>query len=416
MKHLRNILPVLLILALAALACGLDRGGGRSARQSEEPVPQATEAASGEAQPPVSEAPAEATEAPGGEAQPPTSESSAEATEAQPPAAEVTPGATEAPPESASDETEEASIDLDTSISSLENLNSYRVTFRVDWNGTKGGQAVTGYLDMRSAFVREPPAQEIHFEGQGFDAGEDQGLGKVSFIQVGDTAWFYESESDTWTQLPAGSLSYEGGFFFPPEEFLSEFEADKGRRSLLPQQVNGVQCYKYTFDEKDFIDESDPTSEVTRAQGEACIAVDGGYIVQFVVDADVRNAASDDIFEEGTITMAFDIFDINQPITIEPPAEARTQPGGRDDVPMLPDAQVEFSSPEFISYRTASSVKDAAQFYQDEMPQNGWTAEEDNLILDDGAFLNYTKAGETAGVIIGAEENETNVLITITQE
>ncbi len=397
-KHLRIILPVLLILALATLACGLDLSKLKSVSQGEEPAPQATEA-----QPPAAEAPTEATEAPGGEAP-----------EAQPPAATEEVTAPETPPEGAEGEVEEAPLDLSTSLSGLENLNSYRNTFRIDWNGTKGGEPVTGYLSMSGAYVREPPAQEIHFEGQGFEAGEDQGLGKVTFIQVGDTAWFYESESDTWTQLPAGSLDFAGGFFFAPEEFLSDFDASKGRRSLLPQQVNGVQCYKYTFTEKDFEDEA--AGKVTRAQGEVYVAVDGGYIVKFVVDADVRYADPEELFEEGTMTMAFDIFDINQPITIEPPAEAEAQPAGRDDIPMLPDAQVEFSSAEFTSYRTASSIADAAQFYETEMPKNGWTAEEGNMIFDDGAFLNYNKGNETASVIIGTDENGTNVLISVTQE
>lgn len=396
MRQLRIILPILLILVLATLACGLDLGKIKSAvGQGEEPAPQATEA------PPV----AEVTEAAGGEAQPPA----AEATEAPPPATEV-------PAEGATGEgEEETSIDLDTSISSLENLNSYRVAFRFDWNGTKGGQPVTGYMEMHSAFVREPPAQELHFEGQGFEAGEDQGLGKVSFIQVGDTAWFYESESDSWMQVPAGSLDFSEGLFFKPEDLLKDFDISKGRRSLLPQEVNGVQCYKYTFDEKDF-DLSAEGEEVIRAQGEVYVAVDGGYVVRLVIDADFRYADPEEIFEEGNIRMTFDISDVNQPITIEPPAEAEAQPAGRDDVPMLPDAQVEFSSAEFISYRTASNVEGAAQFYESEMPNNGWTAEEGNMIMAESAFLNYNKGSETASVIIGTDENGTNVLISITQE
>jgi hypothetical protein len=378
MKQLRIILPVLLILALASLACGLNLGKTEPASSGEEPVAQATEASSTEGQPTPAEPAQE-------QAQPSEAESAA------------VEEATEAPAESAEGDAEEAPLDLNTSISGLETLNSYRNTFRIDWNGTKGGEPVTGFLAMNGAYVREPPAQEIHFEGQGSLVGEDQGPSKVTFIQVGDTAWFYESESDTWSQLPAGSLDFAGGFFFAPQEFLSEFNTDKGQRSLLPQEVNGVQCYKYTFDEKDFMSEEDVTQgEVTRAKGEAYVAVDGGYVVRFNVDADV--------------------FDINQPITIEPPAEAKAQAGGREDIPMLPDAQVEFSSTGMTSYRTGSSVEEAAQFYEDGMPKNGWKAGEGNTILPEGTFLSYTKEGETATVIIGTDENGTSVLITVAKE
>jgi hypothetical protein len=83
---------------------------------------------------------------------------------------------------------------------------------------------------------------------------------------------------------------------------------------------------------------------------------------------------------------------------------------------MLPDAQVEFSSAGMTSYRTGSSVEEAAQFYEDGMPKNDWKAGEGNTILPEGTFLSYTKEGETATVIIGTDENGTSVLITVAKE
>jgi hypothetical protein len=198
---------------------------------------------------------------------------------------------------------------------------------------------------------------------------------------------------------------------------MQEFDVSKARRSLLPTQRNGVECHVYKFNEKDFdVAELPEGNEVQRAEGEVCVAVDGGYVVQLIVDADFRYADPDEIFEEGNVKMTFDISDVNQPITIEPPAEAEAQTGGRDDIPMLSDAQVEFSSAEFITYRTASSPADAAQFYETEMPNQGWTASEDSYTFEDGAFLDFQKDNTTASVIIGTDENGTNVMITITQE
>jgi hypothetical protein len=179
--------------------------------------------------------------------------------------------------------------------------------------------------------------------------------------------------------------------------------------------VNGVPCYVYTFNEKDF--DLAESGTVVHADGEVCVAVDGSYVVQLLVDADFRYTDPGEVFEEGNIKMTFDISDVNQPIAIEPPAEAEAQAGGRDDIPMLPDAEVvEFGGAELISYRTASSVADAAGFYQGEMPKNGWTADEGNMVFDENALLHYTKGGETADVIIGMDENGTSVLITIGQQ
>ena len=397
MRRSRIVVLVVIILAMTTLACGLNLG-----RSKPTDLPPLTEAPPTELPPPAAEATPQPTEAPAGEAEQP------------PPADDAPSQATEVPPESAEGDTVEAELDLDGSVSGLQNLNSYRAAFRFEWNGARGGEPVTGFMEMRSAFVREPSAQELYFEGQGFESSEDQGLGKVAFIQVGDTAWFYESESDSWMQVPAGSLDFAQGLFFQPQDLLQDFDVIKGRRNPVPKQVNGVPCHVYTFNEQDF--DLVQGGSVERADGEVCVAVDGGYVVQLLVDADFRYSDPEEVFEEGNIIMTFDISDVNQPITIEPPAEAEAQAGGRDDVPMPSDAEVDFASAEFISYRTASSVADAASFYQDEMPNNGWTADEGNMVFDQNALLHYNKGSESADVIIGSEENGTTVLITISQE
>lgn len=400
MKHVRFILPVLLILAVVTLACGLGRG--------EESPPQATEAPTVEGQPPVTEAAPEPTEAPVVETgQPPASGIAPEPTEA-------VPEPPEEPVEGDEGDTEEAELDLNSSMSSLDNLNSYRATFRFDWNGARDGEPVTGYMQMRSAFVREPPAQELHFKGQSTEGGEDQGLGEVSFIQVDDTAWFYEGESDQWMQVPAGSLDFSEGLFFRPEDLLNNFDIERARRSVLPTERNGVPCYVHTFDERDFdLTDAQEGDAVVRAKGEVCVAVDGDYVVQMVVDADFRYTNPEEVFDEGNIRMTLDISDVNQPITIALPAGVEAQAGGREDIPMLPDADIEFATAEFITYKTTSSVEEAAGFYQDAMPANGWMAEESNMIMADTAILTYNKGTESASIVIGADENGTNVMVSI---
>ena len=385
MNRLRFVLPAVLILALATLACGINLGN-----RSQEATPQATKAA-GEATKPADTKPT--------------------ATEPAAPAEKtVEPAATPAQAGG-----EEAQLNLKSSVSSLQNLSSYRVGFRFDWKGTKAGQPAEGYIDMRSAFVREPAAREMQLEAKGMDQAGAQTPSKVSFIQVGDTAWMYESQSNNWMQLPAGESSFADGFF-KPEDLMSSFDVNKGQRSLLPEEVNGVSCYKYTFTEKDFT--SSTSESVKNASGEAFIAVDGGYVVKMGINADVSYTKSGQMFDEGTIKLVFDLSDINKPITIEPPAEAKAQTGGRADLPKLPDAKIELSTSELISYRTASSVKDAANFYETEMPNNGWAAGENNkdLIMDESAILSYTKAGEKANVIVSKDDKGTSVMISISKE
>jgi hypothetical protein len=386
-NRLRIVLPAVLILALATLACGINLG---NLNRSQEATPQATKAAQAATEPSATE--------------PAATEPAAPAEKTVEPAATPAQGGGE-----------EAQLDLKNSVSSVQNLSSYRVGFRFDWKGTKAGQPVEGYIDMRSAFVREPAAREMQFEAMGMDQASAQSPSKISFIQVGNTAWMYESQSDSWMQLPAGESSFAEGFF-KPEDLMAGFGVNKGQRSLLPEEVNGVSCYKYTFTEKDFT--ASTGEAVTNASGEAYIAVDGGYVVKMTINGDVSYTKSDQMFDEGTISLTFDLSDINQPITIEPPAEAKAQTGGREDLPKMPDAQVELSTSELISYRTASSVKDTADFYETEMPNNGWTAGENNkdLIMDESAILSYTKAGETANVIVNKDDKGTGVMISISKE
>ncbi len=405
----RAFLPVIVVLAMLVLACSVcgDLGGLRSGIS--ELQEQATSLATHIPEKETIEALIEEIEEP---------EASEEVT--QPEAIEA-PGKDIEEPAAEQDlegETEEVPLDLDMSMSGLEDLNSYRSDMYVKWEGTEGGEPVTGSLSVKSAFVREPPAYEMHIEGQGFEGDTDQGLGKVSFITIGDSTWFYEGETDTWMQMPSGDSGFDEGFFFAPQDFFSEFDTSTGKRSLVPQKVNGVQCYKYTFTEKDLQVEDPEEGEIVRAQGEAFVAVDGGYMVKLDMEVEMTSKVGDEFaaFEEGTIEMEFEVYDINQPIVIEPPAEAEEQAKEREDIPMLPDAEIQFSSPDFITYETASSVKDATEFYEKEMVKQGWESSGDSFVMEDMAMLNFEKDGATASIMISAADEGTDVMITVESE
>lgn len=409
----RAFLPVILVLATLVLACSVcgDLGNLRSgiselqeqatALATRIPDEETIEALIEEVVEP--EATEEITEPPGKSIE----ETPTKAAEEEP-AAEL----------DLEGETEEVPLDLDLSMSGLEDLNSYRSDMYVEWEGIEGGEPVTGYITVELAFVREPPAYEMHFEGQGLEGGTDQGLGKVSFIQVGNNSWFYEGETDTWMQVPSGDFGFDEGFFFAPQDFFSDFDTSTGKRSLVPQNVNGVLCYKYTFTEKDLQVADPDEGDIVRAQGEAFVAVDGGYLVKLEMEAEMTSKAGDEFaaFEKGTILMEFEVYDINQPIVIEPPAEPEEQPQEREDIPILPDAEIQFSSPDFITYKTASSVKDATEFYETEMAKQGWESSGDSFVMEDTAMLSFEKDGATASIMLSAGEQDTDVIIAVESE
>jgi hypothetical protein len=86
----------------------------------------------------------------------------------------------------------------------------------------------------------------------------------------------------------------------------------------------------------------------------------------------------------------------------------------RQDITMLPDAQVESATGNFVTYQTSSSIDQAVQFYQQEMVKHGWSANEGNIVEPDYANLVYTKAGETAMLMIQPKDlNTMKVVISL---
>lgn len=79
----------------------------------------------------------------------------------------------------------------------------------------------------------------------------------------------------------------------------------------------------------------------------------------------------------------------------------------RQDIAMLPDAQIESATGNFVTYQTGSPIDQAVQFYQQEMVKHGWTANKGNIVEPDYANLVYTKAGETAMLMIQPKDPKT---------
>lgn len=417
MNRKRTVLPIIVVLAMLALACSVCGNLGQPKSTAEEIATEVSGAVEGIEKTaeaveatvviptPVEEFPAETEEAfvepdDQDDAVDDTGDAAGDESTADGGSVEGAAG-------------EEEDIDVDMSLSDLENFDSYRSNMYVEWEGTEGGQPTGGYFQIESAFVREPPAAEMHISSDGFDSDQQQGDGTVSFVRVGDNAWFFESQSGTWIQVPGDTLDFEQDFYnFTPEDFLSGADIGKARRNPVPVEVNGVLCNEYIFDEKGLTDASG--QGITRAQGKVYVAVDGGYMVKLLMEADTKSLMGDTAFDEGTIYMELGISDINQPITIEPPAEIEEQQSKQEDIPMLPDANIEFSSAELITYLTGSSVADAAAFYEDQMPANGWTVAEGSMAMEDMAMMSYQKDNRLASIIISVTDEEgTSILISL---
>lgn len=308
--------------------------------------------------------------------------------------------------------TEESGGMLGEALGRLAQLDSYRSVLHMTWDGTDTeGQPTKGYIDIKEALVREPHAYRMDIEGEGF-MDEEGGVSRFALVVIGDQAWYYLSDTNSWMQMPAGSIAQEAGTM-SAQQILQQFELVGAEAEAKTEYVNDVECDHYTFTERE-ISISEEEGKIVSARGDAFIAVEGGFLVKLWVQADITGAGGEGaLVEKGSMEFTYDVSDVNAEISIEAPTGAG-QPSTREDIPMLPDAKVDFSSPDFIGYHTAKSVTEAGKFYEQEMPKNGWQADPGNTVQKDSAALTYTKGSDSAFVVITTDDQGTNVSILIT--
>ncbi|MDY6875386.1 MAG: hypothetical protein SWK90_04165 [Chloroflexota bacterium] len=353
MTRLFKILfPLSLVLGLT-LACGLGGGG--------EEAPPPTDAPSG-----------------GAEALPPTEAPSGGA-EALPP--------TEAP--AGSEETEEE-FSLSSVTSGLESLDSYRGYFKMTFDGTTGGEAEHATYEMNTEYVRDPFAQRIVM--QVADTEED-----FEIVYIGDKQYilFGEGQCMSTSAEESDAMDME---IFAPEDVIGGLE--NARRVWPDEQVNGILCSHYTFDETGVA-----WAGFAHAEGEVWVAVDGDYVVRYILEADGKDPATED---EGHIEWEYEISDVNVPITIEPPPGCEIT---ESEFPIMSDATDMTTMGGMTMYTSASPLDDVLAFYQEQMEANGWSDTGDTFITSDTAMLSYTKDERVVTIALSTEDGAVSVII-----
>jgi hypothetical protein len=349
----------------------------------------------------------------------------------------VPPTDTPVPPTDTPQPTEEPAEDLD--VGGLEepaDLDSFRTSFEISWDGTAtDGSAVTGSMDLLIEFVRDPRAQHISIGGD-FPGLEELGVTEGTTMEiyvVEDT--MYMNLFGSWLQMPADEQStaeFEQMAFIASEDMLQDLSDTtyEGRET-----VNGIETKHYSFDETSFNPADMEGMEIEEANGNVYIAVDGNYLVHMDVSMTGANLALptgdvDQTLQNGTMEIVLDLYDVNEPFTIELPEEALsseglpfTEPepgeGVSADMPIPDDAEELYaSSSGLITFESPSSTEDLASFYQTEMPANGWAEIKVEQIME--MFdMEYHKDNRTATFTIAppAEDSDrATVFITIVED
>lgn len=340
--------------------------------------------------------------APSGGAQTAATEPSSQPAENKP-AAQPTQAPAEKP--AAVEPTDEPeTLELTNVTAGLNELNSYKASFSMTFEGKEDGQAKNSTLAFTEEFVKEPPAKRTIITGFGSmlgGAGSNTSEGAIESIEVGGKQ--YSRMGDICTQLTPDS-GPQATTMMDPNSVIGGV---RGAQRVGNETINGVPTVHYKIDVTGL-----EAMGYLNGDGDVWVAESGNYVVKYTFQATGSNklfGGSSD--SEGTVKWTYEITDVNQPIDIQAPADCG---GTAEDIPVMADAQDQAAFGEMNTYSTASSFEDVVAFYEKEMKVNGWTEAEGGMSADGLSMKDYTKDGRKVQIMISADSGggKTSVMIT----
>ena len=284
----------------------------------------------------------------------------------------------------------EEEIELSSVTSGLQSLDSYRANFKMAVTDTAGGGTEEWAYEMDMEVVRDPSAQ--HMVIQGGAAAE----GVFEMFQIGDTRYITMGEGQCIsTSAEDEAMNAE---MFEPGDVIGGLS--NARRVRPDQDVNGIRCRHYEFDQTGLT-----WGGFGKAEGEVWVAVDGEYVVKYLLQAEGKGPTSG---KEGHLEWVYEIRDVNQPISVEPPAGCGA---AESEYPMMADATDLTTMENMVMYTSASSLDDVLAFYKEQMPADGWSETGDSITSEGTAMQSYTKEGVTVSLTLTEQDGKVTVLI-----
>jgi hypothetical protein len=286
-------------------------------------------------------------------------------------------------------------FDLPDTKVGLSALSSYTAAVTITFDGTQNGTAQKWTKAYTMLAANDPKARQWTIErtsGTADSTSEFKAeLGGLDYQATGKTACTADLIQQDY--LLADHL--EPASFLPA--IIGADEAGSGK-------VNGVAVDHYTFDQHALGEDG-----LTESTGELWVAKDGGYLVKYVL---TRKGKAETFGEgvEGAQTVDYELTNPNKPPKIQIPDDC---PAGMVDAPLLPDAANIARSPGRLAYATSSSVKDAAAFYQKQLPQAAWKPNGDSVVTANAGFLSYKLVDQTLTLVITAKDAKTTVTILL---
>jgi predicted small lipoprotein YifL len=314
---------------------------------------------------------------------------------------------------------EEAELNLD-ELGPTEELSSYRSRMRLSTTGTGDEGETGGVMDILVEYTREPLAQHVVISGEGL--GQTAETGSMEMYQVEDTTYLKLGEQ--WISTPATDDVLDQTGMIAPEDMLDD---TCGWRRAGRSDYNGVAAEHWTLSEEDMKacmagQAFTELGNITAASGELYIAEENNYIayMQLVFEGTnlgLGTGSEGETVEEGRLEFTYEMTDVNMPFTIELPEEAVASSELPEDIPVPEDAEELSFMFGMMTFNSASSSAEVAEYYQAQMPQNGWS--ESSVTEMSGMYmLDYTKDSRKVSLIISTDDDTdmTSVLITLQED
>lgn len=293
-------------------------------------------------------------------------------------------------------------IDLSGVDTTLAKLKSYRVSWTMNWDGKdSSGKPQTGSLTILQEFITASKDQHLKMTSKSSDKSAAESL---EWFQAGESLYIYNADKTGAERcfVLSSSDGNNPGMALNPGEFLTS--ANSGRLVKQGEVVNGVATKQYGID-----DRSLTLGAAASVQGNMWVAADGGYPVKYQATVKGANLG---LFGsgtgEGTMTMSYDLTDINKVAAITPPADC-PKPGA--GLPIPAKATDKTSIGPITSFKTTDTPKAVGDYYRKEMAAMGYKLDQDTA-MGDLLTLAFSKNGTTLNVMITKEGDKTSVLLS----
>lgn len=271
---------------------------------------------------------------------------------------------------------------LGTLNDALEQFSSYRsrVEMRFE-NSNDPSQSGTMAMDM--ARVREPRASSAEITMSGGFAEDVEGLvdgAAFSFVEVGDVSYSLIPGLGCISGGAGPEVVDDFDDILDSDEVLGELQ---GAAYVGEETVNGLATHHYHFDESNLSQSSDELQEV---DGDVYISQEHGHVVRLVFDGVGQPDLLDNGDGEGTVHFEYNVLEVDQPITIEPPSECTE---ASSDYPVMEGANELATFAGLTTYTVNASLEEVVNFYHQEMTARGYDNSDEQFLGESTAILTY---------------------------